>query len=150
MAKDSGWIYGGWEKGGAHTKEWMNKTQEFIDCAFSLSNNCGMKCPCSRCRNVVCEGKRMLTLHIYKIGFMSGYEVCMHHSESVCQITSVAEEDDRTSDDRMNVMFDAIQSDLETNHLDPSTSKVQKFFNIHRALEKLLHEHTIINVLVIG
>jgi cytidine deaminase len=37
----------------AHMKEWMNKTQKFIDCVFSLSNNHGVKCSCSRCRNVI-------------------------------------------------------------------------------------------------
>jgi cytidine deaminase len=53
-------MYSGWKKGGAHTKEWMNKSQKFIDCAFSLANNDGVKCPCSRCRNSICEDKRML------------------------------------------------------------------------------------------
>jgi hypothetical protein len=28
-------MYGGWKKGGAHTKEWLNKTHEFIDRIFS-------------------------------------------------------------------------------------------------------------------
>jgi hypothetical protein len=28
------WMYGGWKKNGAHTTEWMNKTQDFIDRAF--------------------------------------------------------------------------------------------------------------------
>jgi hypothetical protein len=35
MAKDRGWMYDGWKKSGAHTREWMNKTQEFIDRALS-------------------------------------------------------------------------------------------------------------------
>jgi hypothetical protein len=43
MAKDRGWMYGDWKKGGAHTKEWMKKTQEFIDRALPLSNNRDMK-----------------------------------------------------------------------------------------------------------
>jgi hypothetical protein len=29
-----GWMYDSWKKSGAHMKEWMNKTQEFIDRAF--------------------------------------------------------------------------------------------------------------------
>jgi hypothetical protein len=33
--QDRGWMYGGWKKNGAYTTEWMNKTQEFIDHAFS-------------------------------------------------------------------------------------------------------------------
>jgi hypothetical protein len=30
-----GWMYDGWKKSGPHTTELMNKTQEFIDRAFS-------------------------------------------------------------------------------------------------------------------
>jgi hypothetical protein len=70
-----GWMDGGWKKSRAHTVEWMNKTQEFIKCAFSGPPNEGVKCPCSRCRNVLREDKRTLTLHFCKFGFMSGYEV---------------------------------------------------------------------------
>jgi hypothetical protein len=36
MAEYRGWMYGGWKKGGAQTKEWMKKTQEFIDHAFFI------------------------------------------------------------------------------------------------------------------
>jgi hypothetical protein len=55
-------------------REWMNKAQEFIDHAFSLPTNRGVRRPC-RCRNTVCEDKRMLTPHLCKVGFMLGYEV---------------------------------------------------------------------------
>jgi hypothetical protein len=82
MAEDHGWMYGGWKKGGGHM-EWINKTKEFIDCTFSLANNGGMKCPCSKCRNSVCKDKRTLSLHLCKVGFMPGYEVWAHHDESI-------------------------------------------------------------------
>jgi hypothetical protein len=78
------WMYGGWKKGEALMREWMNKNQEFIDHAFSLPNNRCVKCLCSRCRNIVCEDKRMLRLHLCKVGFMPDYEVWTHHAESVC------------------------------------------------------------------
>jgi hypothetical protein len=88
----------------------MNKTHEFIDRAFSVPPNQGVKCPCIRCRNALCEDKRTLTLHLCKFGFMLGYEVWTHHGESVRQkTTSVAEEeDDMSGDDRMDEMLDAI------------------------------------------
>jgi hypothetical protein len=121
------WIYDGWKKGRAHTKEWMKKTQRFIDRAFSLANNSDVKCLCDRCRNSVCEDKRTLSLHLCKVGFMSGYEVWVHHSESVHQTVSVAEDYDSTSDSRMNVMLDAIRSEFGTNPKDPPTTEVQIF-----------------------
>jgi hypothetical protein len=104
----------------------MNKTQEFIDCAFSVPTNQGVKCPCSRSRNTLCEGKRTLTLHLCKFGFMPSYEVWTHYDESVRQRTaSVAEEeDDRSGDDGMDEMLDAIRPELETNSKDPPTPRV--------------------------
>jgi hypothetical protein len=102
MAKDRGWMYSGWKKGGAHTKEWMNKTQEFIDRTFFLSNNHGVKCPYSRCRNTICEDKMTLTLHLCMVGFMPGYKMWMHHGDLVRQTASVAKEDDRTSNTKMD------------------------------------------------
>jgi hypothetical protein len=59
----------------------------------------------------------------------------------------VVEEDDRAGDDRMDKMLDAIWLELETNPKDPPTPKVQKFFDILRASENLLHEHTTVSVL---
>jgi hypothetical protein len=90
-----------------------------------------------------------LTLHLCKFGFMPGYEVWMHHGEIVHQRNaSVAEEDDgRSGDDRMDEMLDAIRSELETNPEDPPTPEVQKFFDILRASEEPLHEHTTVSIL---
>jgi hypothetical protein len=108
-----------------------------------------VKCPCSRCRNTLHEDKRTLTLDICKFGFIPGYEVWKHHGESVHQrTTSVAkEEDDRSGDDGIDEMLDAIRPELETNPEDPPTPEVQKFFDMLRVLEELLHEHTTLSVL---
>jgi hypothetical protein len=59
----------------------------------------------------------------------------------------VEEEDDRTGDNRMDEMLDAIRPELETNPEDPPTVDVQKFFDILRDLEELLHEHMTVSVL---
>jgi hypothetical protein len=135
---------GGWKKSGAHTREWMNQTQEFIDCAFFVPTNRGVKCPCSRCRNALCEDKRTLTLHLCKFGFMSGYEVWTHHGKWVHQRTaSVAEKED----DRMDEMLDAIWQEFETNSEDPPTPEVQKFFDVLRASKKTLHKHMTVSVI---
>jgi hypothetical protein len=90
-----------------------------------------------------------LALHICKFGFMPGYEVWTHHDESVYRRTaSVAEEeDDRKGDDRMDEMLDAIQPELETNSNDPPILEVQKKFDMLRASEEPLHEHTTVSIL---
>jgi hypothetical protein len=108
MVENRGWVYGGWKEGGAHTKEWMKKTQEFIDCAFSLANNSGVKWPCNRCRNSVCEDSRALSLHLCKVSLMPSYEMWIQHGESVHQTASVAEDDECMSDYMMDEMLDVI------------------------------------------
>jgi hypothetical protein len=57
------------------------------------------------------------------------------------------DEDDRSGDDRMDEMLDAIWLELETNCEDPPTPKVQKFFDMLRASKETLHEHTTVSVL---
>jgi hypothetical protein len=60
----------------------------------------------------------------------------------------VAKEDDgRSGDHRMDEMLDAIRSELETNPEDPPTPEVQKFFDILRASDESLHEHTTVSIL---
>jgi hypothetical protein len=75
----------------------------------------------------------------------------MHHGESVYQRTASmaeeGEEDDRSGDDRMDEMLDAIRPELETNSEDHPTLKVQKFFDMLRASEESLHEHTIASII---
>jgi hypothetical protein len=144
-----GWMYSGWKKSGAHTTKLMNKTRDFIDRAFSGRLDEGVKCPCSSCINDLCEDKRTLTIHLCKFGFMPGYDVWMHHGETIHQKTTyvVEDEDDRSGDDRMYKMLDAIWPELETNHEDPPTPEVQKFFDMLKASEESLHEHTTVSVL---
>jgi hypothetical protein len=88
-------------------------------------------------------------MHLCKFDFMPGYDVWTDHGETIHQrIAFVAEdEDDRSGDNRMDEMLDAIWLELETNYEDPPTSEVQKFFDMLRASEESLHEHTIVNVL---
>jgi hypothetical protein len=88
-------------------------------------------------------------MHLCKFGFILGYDVWMHHSETIDQRTTsvVEDEDDRSGDDRMDEILDAIRPELETNREDPPTSEVQKFFFMLKVSEEPLHEHMIVSVL---
>jgi hypothetical protein len=127
--------------------EWMIRAVG--GCTVAERKVKGVKCPCNRCRNTLREDKRTLTLPLCKFGFMAGYEVWTHHGETVHQRTAsvVEEEDDRSSDDRMDEMLHAIRPELETHPKDPPTLEVQKFFDMLRALEEPLHEYTTASVL---
>jgi hypothetical protein len=47
-------------------------------------------------------------------------------------------EDDMSSDDMMNEMFDVIRSKLETNSKDPPTLDVQKFFDMLLSFRRVI------------
>jgi hypothetical protein len=88
-------------------------------------------------------------MHLYKFGCMPGYDVWTHHGETIHQRTTfvVEDDDDMSGDDMMDEMFDAIRPELETNHEDPPTLEVQKFFDMLRSSEEPLHEHTTVSII---
>jgi hypothetical protein len=47
------------------------------------------------------QGKKKVSIHICRFGYMLGYEVWVHHGEEVPENESVAE-DDVTNEDRMD------------------------------------------------
>jgi hypothetical protein len=49
MSDDRKWMYDGWRKNGAHSREWIDKTNKFIEHAFSLLNTGIARCPCNKC-----------------------------------------------------------------------------------------------------
>jgi hypothetical protein len=51
-------MYDGWRKNGAHSREWVDKTNKFIEYSFSLSNTGIVRCPCSKCRNGLSHDKK--------------------------------------------------------------------------------------------
>jgi hypothetical protein len=59
----------------------------------------------------------------------------------------VEEEDDRSGDNRIDEMLDAIRPELEINSENPPIPEVQKFFDMLRASEEPLHEHTTVSIL---
>jgi hypothetical protein len=44
MGDDRNWMYDGWRNNGAHSREWVDKTNKFIEHSFSLSNARIMRC----------------------------------------------------------------------------------------------------------
>jgi hypothetical protein len=73
--------------------------------------------------------------------------VWTHHGETIHQRTASVneEEEDKSGDDRMDEMLDAMWLEHETHPEDPPTPEVQKFFDMLRASEELLHEHTTVS-----
>jgi hypothetical protein len=146
IGDDQKFMYDGWRKNGAYSREWVDKTNEFIEHAFSLSNTGITRSPCSKCRNGLFHDKKNVSIHICRFGYMPGYEVWVHHGKEVPENELVAE-DDVTDDDRMDEMLNDICLEFEANFEDPPISEVQKFFELIKASEETVHEHTSMSIL---
>jgi hypothetical protein len=146
MGDDRKWMYDGWRKNGTHSREWVDKTNRFIEHAFSLSNTRIARCPCSKCRNGLSHDKKNVSIHICRFGYRPGYEVWVHHGEEVPRNEPVAE--DVVTDEMINAICPEFEADFE----DPPILEVQKFFELLKASEEVVHKRTTMYVLsfVIG
>jgi hypothetical protein len=73
---------------------------------------------------------------------------CITASQSIKELHQwLKRRDDRSGDDKMDEMLDAIRPELQTNSKDPPTLEVKKFFNVLRASEESLHEHMTVSIL---
>jgi hypothetical protein len=81
MGDDRWWMYIGWKRNGAHTDEWWEKTDDFIECAFSLVTTEKIRCPCVKCQNARCFNTVILTKHLVRNGFTTYYETWVFHDK---------------------------------------------------------------------
>jgi hypothetical protein len=80
MRDDRSWMYDGWTSNGMPTREWMVKTQAFVDHVFSLSPGGGLaKYPCNKCQNCSRQVKIDMERHLCKFGFMPNYKMWYEH-----------------------------------------------------------------------
>jgi hypothetical protein len=107
-------MYNGWRKNGAQLREYVDKTNKFIEHAFSLSNTGIMRCPCSKYQNGLSHDKKKVSIHICRFGYMLGYEVWVHHGEEVPGNEPVAK-DVVADEDRMDEKVNAICPEFEAN-----------------------------------
>ena len=114
METDRSWMYKGRRKCGEVTAEWISKTTEFLDKAFSrVTGRAGVLCPCNYCNNTRPQTRDMMMKHLCKFGFRPAYTVWVYHGETyparesdICQST---EDEDRVAEiDRMDEMIDDV------------------------------------------
>jgi hypothetical protein len=123
MGDDRKWMYYGWRKNGAHSREWINKTNKFIEHAFLLSNTGIARCTCIKCQNGLSHNKKIVSIHICRFGCMPDYEVWVHHGEEVPENELVVQ-DDVTDEDRMDEMLNVICLEFEEDFEDTPTPEV--------------------------
>ncbi|XP_066335261.1 uncharacterized protein [Miscanthus floridulus] len=80
---DRGWMYSGWKRG-RPTNEWVEKTNEFLDRAYSipeLVESDTIKCPCAMCRNYFRHKRPKIELHLCHNGYKENYQTWTSHGE---------------------------------------------------------------------
>jgi hypothetical protein len=147
MGEDRHWIYDGWKKNGTHTDEWWEKTDDFIESAFSLATTPKIRCPCVKCQNARCADKVILMKHLIKNGFATDYETWVFHDAKYTTVIAEESANDQAGADRMDEMLEAIRPEFDLDTEDPMTPKVEEFFRLLKASEELLHGHTKVTVL---
>jgi hypothetical protein len=91
------------------------------------------------------EDKRTITIHLFKNGFVPGYEVWTFHGESGARVVAEDEHDCDVGDvDRMDEMLEAIQAEVTE---DPPIAEVEVFFELLKASKDPLYEHTEVTLL---
>jgi hypothetical protein len=122
----------------------MDKATISLDRAFSRSKI--VWCLYSRCQNSRClEDKRTIVIHLYKNGFIPGYEVWTFHDELGTRVIAEDKHDCDVGDvDRMDEILEAIQAEVTE---DPPTTEVEAFFKLLKASEEPLNEHTEVTLL---
>ncbi|XP_066382307.1 uncharacterized protein [Miscanthus floridulus] len=80
---DREWMYMGHRSKVDFTKEWMCKTDEFLESAFGEAGGKPIKalCPCSKCANRKRQKKVNVGKHLVNNGFTPNYTRWVHHGE---------------------------------------------------------------------
>src|SRR3954469_23735107 len=78
---DRAWMYTGHPSQKDMTEEWLTKTEEFLEVAFSAGQP-RTWCPYTRCKNYSQQTKYVMGKHLQMCGFMPDYTLWSFHGES--------------------------------------------------------------------
>jgi hypothetical protein len=147
MTEDRVWMYNGWSRNGRHSDEWVAKTKDFVDHAFSLSLTDTVRCPCRRHENNIFLNKERVSLDLCQFGFMPGYEVWEHLGDVVPNPNVEEEENnDWAGGDAMHEMLDSLYPELDLSSEEPATPEILRFFKLLKDSEEPLHEQTDVSI----
>ena len=77
------WMYMGRPSQAQITREWMDKTEKFLDHAFKEAKGArDTFCPCSDCENKKRKTREVMMKHLCKFGFMPNYTRWVYHGEA--------------------------------------------------------------------
>ena len=80
---DREWMYSGRRSTHEITREWVVRTEAFIEQAFDQAPGAvAVFCPCTNCKNRKRQTKEVMTSHLARNGFTKNYTQWTHHGEA--------------------------------------------------------------------
>ena len=80
---DREWMYSGRRSAREITREWVVRTEAFIEQAFDQAPGAvAVFCPCTNCKNRKRQTKEVMTSHLARHGFTKNYTQWTHHGEA--------------------------------------------------------------------
>ncbi|WVZ52091.1 LOW QUALITY PROTEIN: hypothetical protein U9M48_003183 [Paspalum notatum var. saurae] len=140
-------MYDGWRSDGAHSKEWAQITNAFLNHAFAGPARVVLY-PCCLCVNHDYHHKEQVKEHLCKYGFMPNYMVWNKHGEG--RERPIERDNNNNNPDRMHEMLNDLgrQFDVGLEAEKRSLSKeVEEFYRLLAVADEIVHESTKVIVL---
>jgi hypothetical protein len=143
-------MYEGWNDNGCHSLDWVRNTNAFLDQAFSsVSNSEKLRVVylCSDCRNRVRRRRAVMSMHLYKRGFMPGYTIWTKHGQQpISQPTMEYAYDTADGLYQLADFGDAMHTDSVE---DEPTADAKAFYALLAASKEPLHSYTSVALLTV-
>lgn len=150
MEEDRSWMYNGRRKRNQVSADWILKTTDFLDRAFSRdTSGDGVMCPCNYCNNTRPQTRDTMRKHLFKHGFRPEYTVWVYHGESDSDPTRDDVLRQRTFDEdgdaevhRMDDMVDDVRDAHISVEEEEPEPIARAFYEMLTASNQPLHAHT--------
>ncbi|WVZ88532.1 hypothetical protein U9M48_035049 [Paspalum notatum var. saurae] len=150
VGEDRRAMYDGWRSDGAHSKEWAQIANAFLNHAFAGPARIVL-CPCCECGNLIYHRKEQVQQHLCKNGFMPDYIVWSKHGEGRERPIERDSNNNNNNHDRIHEMLNDLgrQFDVGPEAEERSTipKEVEDFYRLLAAADEVLHESTKVTVL---
>jgi hypothetical protein len=150
---DREWMYTGHRSKVDFTKEWMCKTDEFLESAFGEAGGRPIKalCPCSKCANRKRQNKVNVGKHLVNNGFTLNYTRWVHHGEGHRMREEVVRprlegfDADAGVADMLDDFHEAQY--VEGRRLEEMDARTKAFYDMMESAQKPLHDRTTVSQL---
>ena len=144
---DRHWMYTGRPSQATMTDEWIRKTNNFLEAAWSQAEGSSfLWCPCNRCGNKKRKTKKVMGQHLCKYGFTPDYTRWIFHGEGHRMRDEVVRQriDDCDADGGVgDMLHDYPEAHFgEGPQEEEPEASAKAYFKMLEAAQKPLHGHT--------